>query len=358
MRDWVEYCNFAGDSTLAQERAANESAEPFRVKYWGVGNENWGCGGHFCPEDYAAEYKRYATYLHEFPGAPLFLIACGPSGNDPDWTRRFFAKLQRFSGIHGCAAHYYCGTAGTATDYTADQWYELLLKSTAMEALILQQRQILDDFYPKRRIELIVDEWGTWHPPTPGRNPKHLWQQNTLRDALVAAITLDLFNKHADKVFMANLAQTVNVLQALILTHEDKLLLTPTHHVFQMYQLHQGAQSVRTQVEAEQIGFSCGGEKRKLAGLLGSASVSANVLTLSVVNTSADAPVETTIRLRGGSAHHASGVELSHADLRAHNTFEAPETVKPRALPAIALAGECRYVFPPASVTVLRMPLG
>ena len=225
MRDWVEYCNHDKPSTLAMRRAANGSPMPMGVKYWGVGNEAWGCGGNFCPEDYAAEYKRYATYLRDFGGTPVFLIACGPDGNQVHWTRRFLKKIasadQRFNcRIHGLGAHYYCGTAGTATEYSTDQWYELLQKAAGVERLILDQRAVLDEFDPERRIGLILDEWGTWHPPTPGRDPCHLWQQNTLRDALVAAITLDTFNRHADKAVMANIAQAVNVLQALVIECE------------------------------------------------------------------------------------------------------------------------------------------
>jgi alpha-N-arabinofuranosidase len=176
MRDWVEYCNFAGDSTLARQRAANGSAYPFNVSYWGVGNENWGCGGNFCPEDYAAEYKRYANYLRDYGDAKLLLIACGPDSGRPefhsDWTRRFFNKLGRFDRIHGLAAHYYCGTAGTATSYTTDQWYELLLKASRMTGVIETHRAIMDEYDRERKIGLLVDEWGTWHPPTPGKKSR------------------------------------------------------------------------------------------------------------------------------------------------------------------------------------------
>ena len=193
--------------------------EPHQVYYWGVGNENWGCGGHFIPEDYATEYRRFSTFLREFAGQQIYRIACGPSSNDPDWTRRFLTKLYRDYGrgnrMEGYAAHYYCGTAGTATEYTVEQWYELLEKGLRMEELVKQQRAILDTFDPQRQVGLIVDEWGTWHPAEPGRNPRFLWQQNTLRDALVAATTLNIFNNHADKVVMSNIAQTINVLQAV-----------------------------------------------------------------------------------------------------------------------------------------------
>ncbi len=316
LRDWVEYCNFAGDSTLARRRAADGSPAPFGVRYWGVGNENWGCGGNFSPDEYATEYRRFANYLRDFGDTPLFLIACGPNGNNADWTREFFESLaghgryhgRSFTRIHGFGAHYYTGNrdgaAGTATEYTVEGWYRLLDRALAMEGLVEEQRAILDEFDPERRIGLIVDEWGTWHPPTPGHHPRHLWQQNTLRDALVAAVTLDTFGRHADKVVMGNIAQLANVLQALFLTDEaggGRLVLTPTYHVFDLYRAHGGGRSLRTLFEAEEITFGEGGEGR-LPGLCGSASLHDGVLTLSVVNPHAAEPREAVVELRGGRA--------------------------------------------------------
>ncbi len=360
LRDWVEYCNYAGDSTLARERAANGSPQPFAVRYWGVGNENWGCGGSFLPEDYATEYRRFSTYLRDLSETPLFLIACGPNGNNGEWTQAFFSKLMRwgFCRLHGFSAHYYCGTAGTATEYTVDQWYQLLQRSLLMEPLVVQQRAIMDGFDPQRKIALIVDEWGTWHPATPGRNPHHLWQENTLRDALVAALTLDLFNRHADKVFMANIAQTINVLQAMILTEGPRLVTTPTYHVYDLYQAHQGGMGLRTFIEADEIAFAAGGKDERLTGLAGSASLKGRTLTLSVVNPNATAPLETTIDLRGGRARQAAATVLTHADIHAHNTFDAPSTVRPVTTTLAPTGGEWRYTFAPASVTVLRIELG
>lgn len=357
MRQWVEYCNYAGDSTLARQRGANGSPMPFGVRYWGVGNENWGCGGNFCPEDYAAEYKRYATYLHDFSGTPLFLIACGPDGNNADWTRRFFQKLGRFPRLHGFAAHYYCGTAGpSATQFDVNQWYELLEKASRIETLIQEQRAIMDAFDPQRKVGLIVDEWGTWHLPTLGRNPAHLWQQNTLRDALVAAITLDAFHRQADKIIMANIAQIANVLQAMVLTQGDRMILTPTYHVFDLYQSHRGGRSVRVRIDAPPIAFAAGEEKRQMASLSGSASIKGDILTLTIVNAHASLPAEAEIRLPSGTrAAEARGSVLTNDELAAHNTFDDPETVKPTPCSVEAGAQEWRHTFPPASITALRL---
>jgi alpha-N-arabinofuranosidase len=356
LREWVEYCNYAGDSALAKRRAANGSPMPFGVRYWGIGNEAWGCGGNFSPEDYAIEYKRFATFVKDFGGTRPYLIACGPDGNDHNWTQRFFEKLGRFPHLHGFAAHYYCGTAGpSATEYDVNQWYELLEKSTRMEKLIIEQRDLLDRFDPDRKIGLIIDEWGAWHYPTPGRNPAHLWQQSSLRDALVAALTLDIFNRHADKLVMCNIAQTVNVLQSMILTDGAKMLLTPTYHVFEMYRSHQGGRSLPMDIDSSPISFAAGEEKRQLAGLAGSASLKSDLLTLSVVNPHASLPVEASLRFEGGTLRDATVSVVTHADLTAHNTFESPQVLRPT---TSSWEPADRFVFAPASVTVIRGRLG
>ena len=360
MRDWVEYCNYAGDSTRARQRAANGHPDPFRIKFWGVGNENWGCGGNFDPEDYAVEYRRFSTFLFNFADAPLYLIACGPSSNNADWTHRFFEKLGRRRRPQGFAAHYYCGTAGTATEYTVDQWYQLIDRANRMEELVVQQRAIMDGYDPDRNIGLIVDEWGTWHPPTPGRERRFLWQQSTIRDGIVAALSLDIFNRHADKVVMGNIAQTINVLQAMILTEQEKMLVTPTGHVYAMYAPHQGARALHTAFEADSVSFKAGdGSDQSLFGLAGSASLKGDVLFLTVVNPHADTPVEATIELRGGGeAKSAIASVLTHDDIHAHNTFDAPETVAP-AEETLSISGETfQHTFPAASVTALSISLG
>jgi alpha-N-arabinofuranosidase len=359
LRDWVEYCNFDKPSTLARLRAQNGSPAPFNVRYWGVGNEAWGCGGNFCPEDYAKEYRRYATYLHDLGPTPLHLIAVGPDGNQPDWTRKFLRKLasadRRFNcRIHALAAHYYAGTAGTATDYTTDQWYELLHKAAQVDQLIRDQRAAMDEFDPERKVDLILDEWGTWHPPTPGRNPQHLWQQNTLRDALVAALTLDTFNRHAAVLKMANLAQVANVLQALFLTEGEKLVLTPTYHVFDLYKEHQGGRGVRLEVDSPTVTFALNDQRQTMPAVAGSASIKGPTMTLSLTNVHARQPIEAIIELGGRTATVRSRTTLTHDDLHAHNTFDRPETLVPT--PA-AIEPLDRLTLPPASVSVLELRL-
>ena len=362
MRDWVEYCNFPGDSEWARQRRANGQDAPYNVRYWGVGNENWGCGGHFTPEDYGTEYRRFATYLRNWGKDPLYLIACGPNTNDLDWTRRFFTKLKKDHGhhppIHGFAAHYYCGTAGTATEYTHAQWYELLWKAIQMEPLVVQQRALMDAFDPERKIGLIVDEWGTWHPPTPGRNPRFLWQQNTMRDALVASLTLDIFNRHADKVVMTNIAQTINVLQALLLTDGDKMLKTPTYHVYHMYKDHHSGQAVRLHCDTPTVDMTVNDKAQKLPVVSGSASVRGNTLTLTLTNTSATEEATVELKLFGGNMPSVvSATVLGHTDIHAHNTHDAPDEVQPAMAGNILHGGSPIVEMAPASIMKLTIVL-
>jgi len=358
MRDWLEYMNFAGDSTLAALRARNGHAGPFGVTMFGVGNENWGCGGNMTPEQYAGEVRRFATYLHDFGAGGLRRIACGPSGDDPSWTRGFFEALaglpdgpSKLGLIQGFGLHYYCGTAGTATEYTDDQWYELLERALRVEGVVARHRAMMDEFDPDRRIGLVVDEWGAWHPVTPGTHPRFLRQQNTVRDGLVAALTLDAFNRQADKVVMANIAQTVNVLQALVLTEAERMLTTPTYHVYAMYAPHQGAESLATEVATDRIGFGLpGGGRGSVPRLAGSCSRTAGGLTLSLVNTHAGEPAEVAVRLgRGGAPRPASWRVLTAEDIHAHNTFDEPARVVP--VDAEPTAPTLR--LPPASINVL-----
>ncbi len=361
LREWVEYCNYGGDSTLARRRAADGSPAPLNVTYWGVGNENWGCGGSFSPEDYGTEFRRYATFVRGF-GRQLYVIACGPAGNDIEWTVRFFRKLRKdywdFRNIHGFAAHYYCGTAGTSTEYSVDQWYELLEKGLRMEPLVVQQRAAMDAYDPERKVGLIVDEWGTWHPAEPGHNPRFLYQQNTLRDALVAATTLDIFNRHADKVVMANIAQTINVLQAMVLTDGAAMVMTPTGYVYEMYVPHQGAAAVRTTIESDTQSFRAGDTERELPLVAGSASLKAKFLYVTLTNSQATDPVEVSVELLGGASAIGGRARVLTGEIHAHNTFDAPEALVPTPITWVTEGSTMRWTLPPASVVAVELQLG
>jgi alpha-L-arabinofuranosidase len=362
-QQWVEYCNApAGSTTLADERAANGNPEPFGVKYWGVGNESWGCGGKFIPEDYCREYRRFTEWVPQY-GVPLFLIAAGPNSNDLDWTKRFFARWAdgARAPIDGWAPHYYCGTTGHALEFRDDQWYEQLDKASRMETLIKDQWAAMGEFDRKHAIKLIVDEWGSWHPAGTEINPRHLFEQmGTLRDALVAAISLDTFNRHADKVRMANIAQLVNNLHSLFLADGDRFVATPTYHVYTMYKAHQNARAVRIDVQAPGVAYrkprSSRGEQ--IVRLAGSASRrDKDRVTLTLAHLHASEPATVVIRLRGGSAGEVRHTVLTHAELNAHNTFERPDVVKPSTSVLDVHGTELRCTLPAASVNALEIRL-
>lgn len=379
LRDWVEYCNFpdssSSGSTWAQQRAADGSPQPLNVNYWGVGNENWGCGGNFSPEDYCTEFRRYASFVRGF-GKKLNVIACGPANNDVEWTDRFFRKLNKdywpFNNIDGFAAHYYCGTAGTATEYTEEEWYRLLEKGLRMEELVIQQRAAMDAWDPQRRIGLIIDEWGTWHPVEKGTNPAFLYQQNTIRDAIVAANTLDIFNRHADKVVMSNIAQTVNVLQAVILTEGEQMLVTPTGYVYELYAPHQGAQSLRMRVETPDIHFKKTNilqtswqsalqkdEKMEssIPAVSGSASLKDDTLFITLANSHASQPAEVVVDLLGGGKMAGGEGQVLCGKIHAHNTFAAPAHISPQPFKVNCQSTQVNLTLPAAAVAAVKLTL-
>ncbi|SPE53056.1 Alpha-L-arabinofuranosidase [Verrucomicrobia bacterium] len=363
--EWVEYCNApAGRTTLSDQRAVNGDPEPFRVRFWGVGNESWGCGGNFTPEEYAAEFRRFTAWVPRF-GVPLAFIGSGPNGGDLDWTRKFFARLtERDHGLidrlYGWAMHYYCGTAGKgdAIDFTVGDWYELLGKATRMERLITEHWAAMGEVDKLRRVKLVVDEWGAWHRAGTEVDRSYLFgQTSTMRDALVAALTLDIFNRHADKVAMANVAQLINNLHSLFLAREDKFTATPNFHIFEMYSAHYQGKSLRVIFNVPQLE----GEPAKagaMPSLAGSASLHGKQLVLSVVNPHVAEPREAQIRVQGASIQSGRGRLLAADDIHALNTFEQPRAVESRGITVSAQSGGVRHVFPPASVTCLELTLG
>lgn len=234
MQDWIEYMTFDGISPMSELRAKNGRKEPYRLKYFCVGNENWGCGGNMRPEFYADMYRRYQTYVRNYGSNKIYKIACGPNSDDYNWTETVVKLAGRF--MDALSLHYYTvpGTwqaKGSATKFTEEEWYITLSKTLKMDELVTKHSAIIRQYDPDNRIGLVVDEWGTWYDVEPGTNPGFLYQQNTMRDALVAGINLNIFNKHSDKVVMANIAQTINVLQAVILTEGEKMLQIGRAHV-------------------------------------------------------------------------------------------------------------------------------
>jgi alpha-N-arabinofuranosidase len=339
MSEWVEYMNFGGISPMADLRRENGREEPWGVKYFGVGNESWGGGGNMRPEYYADVYRRYQTYLYNYGANRLFKIASGPNVDDYDWTAKVMESAGRF--MDGIALHYYTipGTwkhKGSATAFNTEEYYETLKKALRMDELISRHTHVMEKYDPEHRVGLVVDEWGTWYDVEPGTNPGFLYQQNTMRDALVAAVTLNIFNAHSDRVVMANLAQMVNVLQSVLLTDGEKMLLTPTYHVFDLYKRHQSAKLVENFL---QCGQACEGEWA-VPKVSCSASLGADgKLTLTLANLSADEPEKVNCTLLGAKAVEGSARILSGA-MGAKNTFASPDTVEVRPFHGISVTEE------------------
>lgn len=356
MAEWVEYLNSAGDSTVVKKRWANGRKDPWGVKFWGVGNESWGCGGNMRPEYYADEFRRYQTYCRNYGDHKLYRIACGPNTDDYNWTEVLMKNAGRF--MDALTLHYYtlCGDTwdhkGSATGFTVSDYYKTLVRAARMEELVTRHSQIMDRYDPEKRVGLIVDEWGAWYDVEPGTNPGFLYQQNTMRDAMIAAITLNVFMAHCDRVVMANLAQTVNVLQSVILTEGDKMVLTPTYHVFDLYRAHQDA----TLIESHALHDLTGPAESPVPLMDVSASVDAQgVVHVTAVNLSADEAVSTRVLVPGMDSARVRVRTLS-GDIHAHNTFDAPEQVKPAQAEETALRqGECTVTLPPCSVTELTI---
>ena len=350
MSEWVEYLNSGGVSPMADLRRANGREAPWNVKYFGVGNECWGGGGCMPPEYYADVYRRYQTYLHDYGGGRLFKIASGPNADDYRWTDTVMEIAGRY--MDGIALHYYTVPGawqkkGSATEFTEEEYYTTIRKALRMEELVEKHSQVMDRRDPEHRVGLVVDEWGTWYDVEPGTNPGFLYQQNTMRDAIVAAVTLNIFNRHSDRVVMANIAQMVNVLQAVILTDGEKLLLTPTYHVFDLYKRHQDAKLAESRLSTEEAGE---GENR-IPALSESASVGKDgSLTVTVANVSAreDRQLDCTLLAVRPKTVKARILTGKPAD---KNDFGRPDAVRPKPFREISIAPEgFRLTMPACSV--------
>lgn len=331
--DWVEYLTADGESDMAKLRAKNGHKEPWKIKYLGIGNESWGCGGNMSADYYANEYKKYQTFCREYGDNHLYKIACGPSADDYEWTKEL---LKRVNGCHtrGISLHYYTlptgdwGHKGSATEFDEKEYYQTIQQTMRMDEVIKGHLAVMDKYDPDHKISLIVDEWGTWYDVEPGMNPGFLYQQNTMRDAIVAAYNLNLFNKHSDRIAMANIAQAVNVLQAMILTQADQLVKTPTYEVFWMYRDHQDA----TLVESHMLPGMTGTEEVWVPALSESCSIQEKngekILTITLSNASLKDPAQIAIELEEGMqfAGEASITELT-GEVHAHNTFEQPDCI-------------------------------
>lgn len=326
LSEWVEYMTSDAVSPMTELRKKNGREKPWRLKYLGIGNENWGCGGSMRPEYYADEYRRYQTFCRNYSGNELYKIACGPNADDYHWTEVLMSSLNEWH-TKAISLHYYTvpsgdwSKKGDAVDFTDEEYYRTIKSTLRMEELITRHDEIMTKYDPEHKIGLIVDEWGCWFDVEKGTNPGFLYQQNTMRDAVVAAVNLNIFNKHSDRVVMANLAQAVNVLQAVILTEGEKMLLTPTYHVFEMYSGHQGAELLESSIEQIQTGF----DDCKIPAVSHSASVNSDGdILITLANCSLDE--DYSISVEGTTSVNASAKILS-SEIHAHNSFDCPQNV-------------------------------
>ena len=363
--DWVLYCNAPSNTvSLAAERAANGDPQPFGVKWWGVGNESWGCGGDMNPQEYATLYRRFVTQVPAYAPKP-YLVAVGPRGHSRDmdlgWTTGFFEGMRggHRATVDGLSVHFYTdfrNSSEKVTRFDARGWYDVIREGLRTESVVERHWAAMAPYDPGRKIRLIVDEWGVWYPPGEETAPAHLLSQPlTLRDALHTAVSFDVFNRHADKIAMANVAQSINCLHSLFLAQGDRYLRTPVYSVFEMYRPHMGARRAPLRLRCDELSVPGRDGTAKMAGLSGSASFQDKQVHLTLTNPSLDSAVTARVRITGGVATEARGTVLTHAEMTARNTFERPDEVKPAPLAANVRSGAVEVTVPKQSVVALRI---
>lgn len=393
LAQWVEYVNFDGKSPMADLRRKNGRDEPWSVRFWGIGNESWGCGGNMTPETYAAQYRRFATFVRNYGDTRVYKIACGPNGENYEWTEVLMQQLAGGgfrSAMNGLDLHYYTRTrtftprmgnvrvidssaprlSRSATEFGEAEWLATIQQALRVDEIITRHSAIMDQYDLEKRIGLCVGEWGTWHSVEPGTNPGFLYQQNTIRDALVAGLSLNIFNNHCDRVHMANIAQTINVLQAMVLTQDEKMILTPTYHVFEMYKVHQDATLLPTDLqcvdylvdeseEERRPAFGRGrgrGRQRTPALNVSASKDKSGKIHISICNMHPSKPAKLDCELRGVKVEKVSGRVLTAPSITAHNTFDDPDVVKPDNFEDFKLDGNMLTAMLPAkSVVVLEV---
>lgn len=357
LADWVKYTNHDSGSPMTDLRKANGREKPWKAKMWGVGNEVWGCGGNMKPEYYANIYRQYATFMTDWVNSDrLFRVASGANVADYHWTEVLLRDIPH-NMLEGVALHHYSFVEwekkGSATQFTEEQYFKTMKTALRMDELVTRHSTIMDKYDPTRKIALVVDEWGGWYDVEPGTNPGFLYQQNTMRDAMIAGATLNIFHQHAERVRAANIAQMVNVLQAVILTNEEKIIRTPTFHVMEMYNVHQGALNLPLDLQCED--YRHGDEK--LPAISASASRDkAGKIHISLVNIDPNNAKEVRLNLRGINPSAVNGRILTSAQVQDFNSFEQPDKIKPVPFKGAALDNnELTIQLPPISVVVLEL---
>ena len=353
---WVEYMTSEGDSPMARLRRQNGRDHAWKVKYLGVGNESWGCGGNMRPEYYSDLFRRYSTYCRNYDGNVLFKVASGASDYDYNWTDVLMKQVG--TRMNGLSLHYYTvagwnGSKGKATSFTDEDYFWTLGKCREIEDVIKRHCQIMDTYDRQKRVALMLDEWGTWWDVEEGTNPGHLFQQNTLRDAFVASLTFDIFHKYTDRLKMANIAQIVNVLQSMILTKNDQMVLTPTYYVFKMYNVHQDATYLPMQVICDQVQVR---DNRTVPMLSATASTKDGKTHISLSNIDPQQKQTVTINLGTLKVSRVSGEMLTSAHLTDYNDFGKAEVVHPQAFSGAKLQkGILTVELPAKSIVTLEL---
>ena len=358
LSDWVKYTIHPnGSSPMPDLRMQNGRANPWHVKYWGIGNEAWGCGGNMKPEYYANIYRQYTTFMtNGDPKEKIFRIASGANNEDYNWTEVLMRDLPH-NMLDAVGVHHYSvtewGKKGSATNFPEEEYFSTMQSALKMEELVTKHSAIMDKYDPNKKVAMAVDEWGGWYNVEPGSNPAFLYQQNTMRDAMIAGTTLNTFNNHCDRVKMANLAQTINVLQAVILTNDEKIILTPTYHVMEMYNVHQDATMLPIAVTSNDYKMG----KEKLKAISASASKDKNGIThISLVNIDANKTQDINISITGGNYKTVSGRILTSDKLQNYNSFENPDKIKPASFNGAKLTeSSLKLSLPPFSVVVLEL---
>ncbi|MDI9862430.1 MULTISPECIES: alpha-N-arabinofuranosidase [Flectobacillus] len=357
LSDWVQYVNHNGVSPMANLRKENGQDKAWGVKYWGVGNEAWGCGGNMKAEYYANIYRQYATFMTDWDnGSKLFRIASGANSKDYNWTEVLMRDIPHHM-LEGIALHHYSvinwDKKGPAANFTEEHYFKTMQQALFMDELIQKHTAIMDKYDPKKKVALVVDEWGGWYEVEQGTNPGFLYQQNTMRDAVLAGATLNIFHKHSERVRMANLAQIVNVLQAVVLTKEEKMILTPTYHVMEMYNVHQDATNIPVEIKSNDYVF---GTEKLPAVSVSASKDQAGVVHISLTNIDINKGQEISINLKGITAKAVTGRVLTSAKVQDHNTFDNPEKVKPTTFTGASISGGTLKVkLPATSVVVLEL---
>jgi alpha-N-arabinofuranosidase len=360
MSKWVEYITFDGESPMANLRRQNGRDKPWKVKFWGVGNESWGCGGNMLPEHYADLYRNYATFCRNYGDNRLLKIAGGANSTDYNWTEVLMKQVNAGQ-MCGLSLHHYTVPngwgnpkgKGSATQFSDDEYFTTIDKALFMDELVTRHAQIMDKYDPAKRVALCVDEWGAWYDVEPGTNPGFLYQQNTMRDAILAATVLNIFNKHCDRIRMANIAQMVNVLQSLILTNDDKMVLTPTYYIYEMYKVHQDA----TNLPVELLTPYYQSGNRQLPAINASASKDVTgAIHVSLVNADLQKNIPVNCELVGAAGKQVTARILTATDIKAHNTFENPNQVVPADFKEVKLKnGVLSLVVPAKSIITIEI---